>query len=290
MAKAPPQVDEPHDALEPLEASDDGPDESVSAVTDPCPECGERVQIPGKLGPAAALGIHRRHEHGVSGSRNKRKKGPVEDLSREAAPGEIPPQRPEPKQRVRVGPGTAGDTVGDGAGKKGAPSAADLSKTFGKLASIGSSLAAGMMVEGDPRIPLSDNPDRTEERMVDALTLNEREAMILVRPLGVLMAGTKINAKVGRKIVDAAPLLDSAAVAAAYIREIRAYRRDRRLWDIQYVEASARPAPARHYNPVDQTMHAGKTSAPPGGVPMEEGRLMTPEDVARLRAERNGDL
>jgi hypothetical protein len=72
-----------------------------------------------------------------------------------------------------------------------------------------------MMVEGDPRIPLSDNPDRTEERMVDALTLNEREAMILVRPLGVLMAGTKINAKVGRKIVDAAPLLDSAAVAAA---------------------------------------------------------------------------
>ena len=59
---------------------------------------------------------------------------------------------------------------------------------------------------------------------VEDLSMSKREAQVTVRPVAQLAAGTQLNAKVGRHVVENVGLLETAAVVTAYVREIRSYR------------------------------------------------------------------
>lgn len=265
----------------------DDTDTASFPVEDParCPDCGEPVALVGKQTPATALGLHRRKEHGVVGARGSG--GPRKTAvapSRRAEPGEVPPN-PEPTVTARQGLRVVGEAAGDagaGKGRKRAPTAADLEAALGRIVEYATDLAADWMVDGDPAIEAITDPAvaaKARARLVEDLSMSKREAQVTVRPVAQLAAGTQINAKVGRHIVENVGLLETAAVVTAYVRELRAYRirRDRLDAGVAVVDARSRPTNART---ADGQFWAGATSPPPA-----EGRVMSAEDVAAMRGQ-----
>jgi ribosomal protein L40E len=97
---------------------------------------------------------------------------------------------------------------------KGAPSGDEWStKIFDKTVILLTALLAGSMVR---RYELND-PD---DAIADALTMTNDEARRVARPLGRFVAGTDLNKRYGRKVLDNSDLLDAGFALYDYVERV----------------------------------------------------------------------
>lgn len=119
---------------------------------------------------------------------------------------------------------------------RGAPTVDQLTKTGGRLLGYGSVALASIMVDDDPR-PLTETD---KDAIVDALSATPAEANDIMRPLARIFAGTTLNKRVGRKVVDNMDAADSLIALYMMSRRWSQYLAERKA----YSKANENPAPA----------------------------------------------
>lgn len=278
----PPQVDD--------DAGATGEPEQVrpDAVGERCPECGEDVFPKGRQQPAAALAYHRRMEHGVAGKHSKEakasKKGRAPRGSKPPADGSV---------TMRDAARDAGSAAGAGRSSTRPPTSTDWEKGIAKLLGYGSMFVAAQMVDGDPRIDTSPEPEKVREELIDRLSLEPKDALAVARLPGRTLSRTNLNRRYGRQALEALDGLDVVFVLGDYLAEVSRYRRERR----QMAEGTR---PVYGPPPAGNAWDGGAPSSPPAGPPPPTtpgptaGVVVTPDmvaDVRRRRGERvNGSV
>lgn len=242
-------------------------------LTEPCPECGERIEVPGKMSAALRLGMHRKKDHGY--------------VSQHRA-GKKPPQAQREPERVT--PLTVlGDAGKDaGAGKKQSPpSAADLTKGLARVVGYCDVMVTSVMVDGDPAITErpAEEQDDIHDELVSMIAMQPDEAKAIMGPFARMAAGTRINKRLGRKFVDNLDAFDAIAALTEIARRKRRYLRARRDR-----EGGVAPAP-----PGAGPAGPAPAAAPPrGSAPWPtspagtRGVVVTPDMVAAMQGRRNG--
>lgn len=186
-------------------------------------------------------------------------------------------------EKVSVARKVQRDTSG-----RGAPTADQLTVATGRLLGYGSIFIASEIVDADPRRPQW--TDDETDRVIDSLSATPDEAKEIMRPLARIFAGTKLNKRVGRKVVDNIDAADSLMALFSMARRWQAYMSDRN----EYIKANGverkpkrrtkkPPAPTGVpiIQPDEEVVLAGVT-------PMDNrtGVVVTPEMVAGMRAHR----
>jgi hypothetical protein len=214
-----------------------------------CPECGEDFD------KAIKLGYHRRVAHNVVGKHNKASPKGKSTTPRPAA--------------VRVVEDMARDA---GAGKGiGIPSETDLSRAMARAIGTATGAVAIYAVETDPRFG---NNDALKEQTVDYLSPSKDEAMEIAAPLARAFSRSPLNKKYGRAVVDNIDVVGSIAALVTLSMHWRHFYADRRL----YQQSMQGDQPFRA--PVVPEFQPPQAN---GAVPSRDGRVLTKEDVDRMR-------
>ncbi len=214
-----------------------------------CPECGD------DFANNRALGYHRKMAHGVAG--------------KFAGKGGKRTSTPRPAA-IEVIQGMARDA---GAGKsKGVPTENELTKAMARAIGAASYAAASYAVETDRRL----NTDALKEQTIDYLALSPAGAADVAEPLGRAFARSPLNKRYGRAVVDNVDVVGSLAELTILVMHWRRYFAERGEWERQ-MRATGQQAFAA---PPEFTM----PQAPNGQQGPRDGRVLTKEDVDRMRA------
>lgn len=134
-------------------------------------------------------------------------------------------------------------------GGKGAPTPEQLTKASGRLLGYGSIALSSIVVDDDPRRHLM--TDTQVDDIVAVLSVQPDEAEDIMRPLCRIFAGTTLNKRAGRKIVDNMDAADSVVALILISRRWQKYFADRAAWTQQ--SAPAGPV-VTNTAPVDRTL------------------------------------
>lgn len=158
-------------------------------VTEQCDICGEDVtgNAKGRGSIAWAMGRHKFSKHDVRSPKSKR-----------ARPGAPTAADFEDRPALSV----VRDTVAEIPTRTGPPSATDLGNAFGRGLTLLSIGAARLAAETDPTIPGGVDGTTEREQLVGYLKIEQRTAQQIMRPVGKALAGTKINKRYGRGVVE----------------------------------------------------------------------------------------
>lgn len=153
---------------------------------------------------------------------------------------------------------------------KTAPTVDQLTKASGRLLGYGSIAIASIIVDDDPRRPQMSEPQ--VEALIDTLSAQPSEAEDIMRPLARIFAGTTLNKRVGRKIVDNMDAADSIVALLMLSRRWQKYLGDRREYTAA-VQGGVAPV-------VQQQAPASN-----GNVPAmdRQGVVVTPDMVTEMR-------
>lgn len=136
-------------------------------------------------------------------------------------------------------------------GGKGAPTPEQLTKASGRLLGYGSIALSSIVVDDDPRRNLM--TDQQVDDLVAVLSVQPDEAEDIMRPLCRIFAGTTLNKRAGRKIVDNMDAADSVVALLMISRRWQKYFADRAAYSQQSVPTGPVPSTA----PVDRTPSSG---------------------------------
>jgi hypothetical protein len=186
-------------------------------------------------------------------------------------------------EKVSVARKVQRDTSG-----RGAPTADQLTVATGRLLGYGSIFVASEIVDSDPRRP--EWTDDQADKVIDSLSATPDEAKEIMRPLARIFAGTKVNKRVGRKIVDNIDAADSLMALFAMARRWQSYMVDRNEYAktngiVKPQRRTKKPAPPRQVDPYTVTEDSGERVLE-GVTPMDNrtGVVVTPEMVQAMRA------
>lgn len=234
-----------------------------------CPECtadaGAEVRIDkvGRAPDAMLLGLHRKKEHGVEGTGRRTKRPPQSSRRGRSSAGAG--EGATPLAVVR--------DMRDGAGKtKGAPTREQLTDSLGRGYGYGMTYLASAIVDGDPRFATEADKDRA----IEALAPTAQEATMTVAPVARALAGTSLNRKYGRGVVDNMDVLDCFFAISEQMRRFNTYRRERAQYEQGVASGTVRPF-------TRPPGSAGDQAAEP------EGRVMTPADIGNAPEWIGGD-
>lgn len=236
-----------------------------------CPECGEVIEGPatGRGSAPFKLASHRYRIHKVRADKSKK--------TAPAAKG-----RTAPDDGELSGPlGIVRDMQAQIATGTGPPDVASLTKALGRGVSLGTVAAASYAVETDDNLaPLN---DRERDAVVDYLSLSDKAAGDVMRPIAKLLAPTKLNKKYGRQVVENVDAVASVAELFTLGLHWRRYFRMRNATGPTTVTGPPAPGevvrPDGVFSPVQQRTDDGEvrwTSPPP-----TEGRVLTAEDLKK---------
>jgi len=180
-----------------------------------CPECHDIVIPPGKMSAKAALGLHRKNDHGVASTSPRRHRKKKADTDAPPTGGDGAEPTPRPLRLVT-------DTASRVGGKK-APTAQQLTAAFAKLYGYASFGVWSMVLDGDPNITTEDQHDA----FIAQLAADDQTAIATVRPLARLTAGSKLNQRFGRAVVDNVDVVESLSAIFDQARAARSYFRAR---------------------------------------------------------------
>lgn len=262
---------------------------AADLTTLPCPDgdCDFAATGPEKGRGSAAfkLGIHRYRVHGYrnpDGSNAKRK------AAKEKRDGTAVDVNTRPVMAIVT-------EIGDGIGKsKRAPSEEELTRAFGKGISITSIGVASYAAETDPTIEDGQNGEAQRDALVDYLSLPPKAANDLMAPIGRLVAGTTINKRYGRTIVNN---VDAVASVSELVKLGLHWRRYFRERDARMIQMGLRIAPDGTKTAVmvgapfaapSPAAPSGSTTArtgtPDGVGPDLSGKVWTAEEVQAMAA------
>lgn len=230
-----------------------------------CPECsdaeGRDVFAParGKMAPAAVLGMHRKQAHGVEGSSAKaqRRRDKADDV---IDVGNVRPLR-------------AADVTAAVGAKKSPPKADDLARGFARIDGYVSVTVIGALVDADPR-PLSDGQ---RDALIGELAPSAEHCLATWRPFARIAAGTQLNKRYGRTLVENLDWADFLAALGTRSRPIMAYLRDRRAWAAGGGPADVGPGPMPAQAGPDAFMGPSAAYGAPEGM---RGVVVTPDMLA----------
>jgi hypothetical protein len=251
------------------------PDTEPDEITLTCTECGAQITgAPRGKGSATwKMGTHRYTKHGLRGeAKPKRTKANADDA----------------EQSLGASPvlGIVRD-IADGAGRRaGPPTSDDLAKALGRGVTLTTLGMATLAVETDPHIAPGD--DSTRDWLIDKLTLPEKAAHDVMRPVGRLIAPTGLNKRYGRGVVENVDVLGSFFELVVFTRTWAQYMRERNApagalpagAAAGYQPPAAAPAlysPPAGYVPTAADLEGITTPPPQAGV------VLTPTDIERLQ-------
>lgn len=263
------------------------PVDKRETVTVSCPTCGEDFTGPqgGKGSANWMLGKHKYAKHRDAakprgkGSRAKAGSPTADEL--------------EARPVVSLLRAAASEVSGSGS-----PSGDALAKAGGRALQLVSGAVSSFVVETDPYI--ADEAER--EAIWEALTIDVDTANNVMAPVGKMLAGTSLNAKYGRGVVDNVDVLGSVLELTQLGMRWRRYLSTRSQHAAalagQHTPAPAPLAPAS-FQAVPQNVPT--LTDQPGGVPAasvspgtltspppQAGVVMTPDIVAAMRRQ-NGN-
>jgi hypothetical protein len=160
------------------------------------------------MSPALVVSLHRRDAHGVAGKGEKKKRKPKAG------------ETPEPIEAPRLSLVGALDS---GRKRKGPPSLDDLNKALARIDGYVSTVAIGALVDADPR-PLD---EQTRGQLIEWMAPTTEECLSTWRPVARMFAGTELNKRYGRTVVDNVDAIDAVATVVERYRRISAYMRRR---------------------------------------------------------------
>lgn len=160
------------------------------------------------------------------------------------------------------------------------PSDKDIAAGLGKGISLLTVAGAAFMVDTDPNMPEGPQGDEMRNYWVEQLSMASGTATDLMRPIGKLVAPTKINQKYGRKALDNVDVLGSVFELGSLAMMWRKYFRMRAAGT---APAAIAPAPLHMVTPGAEMPDPGAqiiTSPPP-----QNGVVLTPKLIeAQLKA------
>lgn len=246
---------------------DPPPGEAAETITVSCPHCDWTYTGPAKGRNSAPWrkGTHLRNKHGEAGKGKARR------------PAAAPSDEAMAERPVL---GVVRDMAAH-VGGKGAPSADALATALGRGMSIVTTWGAATVVESDPTIPEGEAGDAWRDRLIDDLSLSPKTAQDVMRPIGRMLAPTRLNKRYGRGVVENVDVLGAIAELAAIGNNWRRYLRMR-------AAALAAGVPAALPAGPGPVAAAGTVVAANGQIttpPPQMGRLVTAEDVQRMRGQ-----
>lgn len=248
-----------------------------------CPDCAETFTSPTEGGANRALGTHRYRAHGVaSPRRQKGAKGRERPTDQEMA--DHPVTGVLRDMQAEIGTGT------------GPPNTGELTRAFGRGLGLVSSAVASYAVETDELLPLHER-----DQVAARLSISQRRAEDVVRPLAKLTHGTKVNTKFGRKAVENVDAIASISEIGMLAMEWRRYFKERAQrqriarGEPITVEAEAvlfdaglppPPGPGPGGSSVEGTPIPPEPTTSPSP---SRGVVMTPEMIEAIRRRGNGN-
>lgn len=245
-----------------------------------CEVCGQ--QVTGKLaGPGSAtwkMGTHRRVKHGIAGQgrKGRRKKGAPTEAQLDAHP-------------VLGAMQEAASEIG--VGKKGAPSSDELAAGLGRLLTIATMGTATLAAETDPAIPRGDEGQKQRDIVIDLLTLDEQSAKSAMVPFARAAAGTRLNKRYGRAVVDNVDVLGALFDLGLLLKNWNDYLQMRRELTAE-LRRRAESAPRLSMAPAPTETAAAAAPSPspqngarPPGFPTTpmQGYVVSADDIQRQR-------
>ena len=250
-----------------------------------CEVCGEIITGPaGGAGSAKfKLASHRYRIHGIRSTG----KSPRAARGRESQTDEELAARPvvgiirDARDQIPLGTG--------------APSSTDLTKALGRGLGLVSMAVATYAVESDEGL----TDDERDDLAAD-LSLSERQASDVMRPIGKAFAGTNLNRKFGRQVVENVDAVSSVAELVTLGLNWRRYFRDRaarspRATRGAVVDTRAAVIPDGSVPPPPGPGPGGRAVAAPSRPrrnaqasatpPPQQGVIITPD---MIRTARNG--
>lgn len=235
--------------------------DDAGEITLVCSVCGDEITGPehGRGNAKGKLGIHKWSKHQIR--------------STPAGKGRKGRARPDADDYTAA-PVTSvlRDAVAEIDRGAGAPTAAALSRAGGRALEIGSSLIALHVVDSDPFIPVDVTGDAMRADLVHDLAIDKRTAEGIMRPLGTLLAPTKLNKRYGRGAVENVDVLLAIGELGAIMTRWRRYLSGRSMMrQAQEIGAAAgAPVPAATMAPPlnVNTPPASPTPAGNGAPPM----------------------
>jgi hypothetical protein len=239
---------------------------------------------PGQPRSAAfQLASHRYRKHGIrkDGTVREKKATAKETRERVAAGIEDPPSRPLLA--------TVQDIAGDLDKGRGAPSERQLVDALGRVVGLASTGVASYIAETDDGLT-----DEQKDEVTAYLSVSDKAAKDMMRPIAKAFAPTKLNKQYGRAAVENVDVVSSLFEVGEVVLHYRRYLRDRksrRLPEpIDALSWPTSPAPPV-INPDDGfPVDPGGTAIPAevvltGGAP-QKGMLWTPDMVKSVRNGR----
>lgn len=175
-----------------------------------------------------------------------------------------------PAERVSVTRQVQKDISG-----KGAPSVDQLTNASARLLGYGSVAVASTLVDSDPR----NFSEQQKDDIVEALSATPEEAKDIMRPIARIFAGTTLNKRVGRKIVDNMDGADSLIALYMMSRRWQQYLRERN----EYAK-SQQPVAQQQPQVVIQQPNVMQQRIQVQDA--KDGVVVTPDMVAAMRAGR----
>jgi hypothetical protein len=202
------------------------------------------------------LGTHKYQVHGIRNPNGKPK-------AKGSAKPDPPADQPTSVAVVReIGSGARGTG-------KGVPSASDLANGLGRGVQILSVVAAAYAAETDPT--LTNEAER--DALVRELMLPPRAAVDIMEPLGNAFAGTSINKRYGRQIVDNVD-------AVASLGELgKMYFKWRRYFRVREERMAHTVAPGVTYHPPQSPPPAAQPAPPPAQQSAPPDGVHTPPEA-----------
>lgn len=173
---------------------------------------------------------------------------------------------------------------------KGAPSEAQLVNALGRTVGLASTGIAGLIADTDDGLT-----EQERDEVIAYLSVSDRAAKDIVRPLAHLAAPTKLNKRYGRQAVENVDVVGSLFEITELALHYRRYMRDRKSRKMPPVIDAASypssPAPPVVNDSEGWPVDPGGTATTAevvltGGAP-SAGVLWTPEMVGKVKSGRS---
>lgn len=200
--------------------------EPTAVDTRVCDVCSEEFATEGKSTASFLLGRHRWQKHQIKGDGSKSKA----KTPKQAAGVTDDDFAAQPVLSIVR---DAADSVTG----RGAPSAEALSRGLGRAVHLGTLAGASYVIESDPNIPEGQQGDALRDLYIGQMSLSEKSAQALFRPLAKPIAGTKFNKKYGRDIIENVDAIAAISEVAILAGAWRRYFRERNQFNAMHAPA-----------------------------------------------------
>jgi hypothetical protein len=185
-------------------------------------------------------------------------------------------------------------------GGKKPPTADELSRALGKGLGIASITVASYAVETDANIPDGPAGEAERQNLVAYLSLKPRDAQDVMKPFAKAIAGTGVNVRYGRAIVENVDVVSGLGEVVKLALHWRRYFRERNR-----LQAAKQPIEARSWPGPTAPPATGAIDLTPGGPrpvgnigvvdvgvgpqtpPPTEGVVLTPEMLRTMGVEND---